>query len=295
MPVRAAPHDDGRGPPVRRPRTGPEPDRGGDRRTTYDARHVRAPGSRRRSGNVRVSVVDASDRRWRVRRRWLPWRRRVREVPDVPFDGGDLGDDPISALIGLFLLVLALPAIIMVVAILVELLVLLALLPAFVLVRLLLPVPWKIELWARPASRRVLGWHLQHEVPVRGWRASGERIAEMTAEIREQGPGRRYVPREVLAKAEADGSTERIDETWPDRAADDRSRTAGRAADARSGDRTPGDAAPPVEPGADVATGSPYGAAPVRPAGGTAAGRPASGTASPDGSMPNPFAQRDED
>lgn len=257
-----------------------------------------------------MSVVDASDRRWRVRRRWLPWRRRVREVPDVPFDGGDLGDDPISAIIGLFLLVLALPAIIVLVALLVELLVLVALLPAFVLVRLLLPVPWTIELWSRPAERRFLGWHLQHEVQVRGWRASAARMAEMVAEIREQERGARYVPREVRAKAEADGTTGRIDESW---AAHDRPRTDDPTDDPTGTGRTPGDAAPPAQAGADVATGSPYGAAPVRPAGGgttsptadgppekrqaggASAPRPADGPGGSGGPTPNPFAQRDED
>lgn len=241
-----------------------------------------------------MSVVDASDRRWRVRRRWLPWRRRIREVPDVPFDGGDLGDDPISAIIGLFLLVLALPALIVLVALLVELLVLVALLPAFVLVRLLLPVPWTIELWARPAQRRLLGWHLQHEVPVRGWRASGTRIAGMAAEIREQERGARYVPREVLAKAEADGTTALIDETW---AAHDRPRTDDATDEARRADRTPGDAAPPARAGADVATGSPYGAGTARAAGGGSGEGPTGSPGRSDTSdrpMPNPFAQRDE-
>jgi hypothetical protein len=129
-----------------------------------------------------MRVLDRHDRRWKVRRRWLPWRRRVRDVPDVPIDGG-IGDDPISMVIGLVLLVLAIPALVVTVVLLAELLLLLVLLPVVVLLRLVLPVPWTIELWSRPARRRVLGWHLEHEVPVRGWRASGARMDELAAEL----------------------------------------------------------------------------------------------------------------
>lgn len=158
-----------------------------------------------------MKVVDRSDRRWKVRRRWLPWRRRVRDVPDVPIDDFDgLGDDPISAILGIFLLVLAIPAIVVTVLLLAELLLLLVLLPIFVVIRLLLPVPWTIELWSRPARRRVLGWHLEHEVPVRGWTTSQARMGEMAGEIAAGGPGgpgRRYVPREVRETAEAHGGT----------------------------------------------------------------------------------------
>lgn len=142
-----------------------------------------------------MKVVDRFGRRWKVRRRWLPWRRRVRDVPDVPLDGaGGLGDDPISAIIGIFLLVLAIPAIVVTLILLAELLLLVLLLPLFVAIRLLLPVPWTIELWSRPEQRRVLGWHLEHEVPVAGWRASQERIAAMGTEIATGDHGGRYVP-----------------------------------------------------------------------------------------------------
>jgi len=226
-----------------------------------------------------VKVLDESGRRWKVRRRWLPWRRRVRDVPDTP-DVGALGDDPISAIIGLFLLILAIPAIIVVLLLLAELLLLLVLLPVFVLLRLLLPVPWTVELWTRAADRRFLGWHLEHEVPVRGWTASQARIGEMVDEIAETERGRRYVPREVHARVAA-GEDGDVSEHWhvldPGGVAPVADED--RAAVAR---RVPGDGAPPAERGAEVAGGSPAGAAPVRPAGSTG---PAT---------PNPFAQRDD-
>jgi hypothetical protein len=38
-----------------------------------------------------VKVVAADGSTWRVRRRWLPWRRRARDVPDALFDIGTLG------------------------------------------------------------------------------------------------------------------------------------------------------------------------------------------------------------
>jgi hypothetical protein len=48
---------------------------------------------------MKVEAADGST--WRVRRRWLPWRRRVRDVPDAPLDIGTLArrvDDIATAL-----------------------------------------------------------------------------------------------------------------------------------------------------------------------------------------------------
>ena len=129
-------------------------------------------------------------REWRVRRRWLPWRRRIRDVPDTGIGNVTLGDDPISAVIGVFLLILALPVLIVLLALLLELVLLLALLPVFVLLRLALPVPWTIEVHARPAPRSRWSllvawatWTLQREERVAGWRASRERIAQLRREL----------------------------------------------------------------------------------------------------------------
>jgi hypothetical protein len=107
-------------------------------------------------------------------------------VPDVPFDGPPLGDDPISMILGFFLLVLVIPALVVLAVLIAELLLLIVLLPVVVLLRVVAGwagFPWPIEVSSRPASRRVLGWRLEHAEPVRGWRASGRRIEELRTRI----------------------------------------------------------------------------------------------------------------
>lgn len=93
-----------------------------------------------------------------VRVRLLPWRPRWRTGdtgPDVPDLG--LGDDPLSAVIGLFLLLLLLPGILLflvgVVLLGVELLVLLALLPLALSAQVLGLRPWVLVLRRRDRRR----------------------------------------------------------------------------------------------------------------------------------------------
>lgn len=127
---------------------------------------------------------DRDGRTWKVRRRWLPWRRRIRDVPELP--DGPTGDDPISAIIGCFTLILAIPAIVVLTVLLAELLILLVLLPVVVLLRLVAGwagFPWPVEVRSRPSQRRVLGWRFEHDEPVRGWRASGRRIDELRVRV----------------------------------------------------------------------------------------------------------------
>ena len=235
-----------------------------------------------------MKVVDRYDRRWKVRRRWLPWRRRVRDVPDVPIDGGGLGDDPISAIIGLFLLVLAIPAIIVVLVLLAELLLLLVLLAFFVLIRLVLPVPWTIELWARPAKRRLLGWHLEHEVPVRGWGASRTAIRDMAGEIATGDHGGRYVPPGARRRDDAPA--------WEPAAADH----GAPPVDLPGGTNWTPDGAGTSAGAAERASAAGSSTAPSRGADAPASGDAPSGsapprrTADPGPVTPNPFAQRDD-
>ncbi len=97
-----------------------------------------------------------------VRLRLLPWRPRWRTGdtgPDVDLSplGDALGDDPISLVVGLFLLVLVLPGLLVgVVGVLLlgaELLLLLALLPLVMSAQLLGLRPWVLVLRSRDRGR----------------------------------------------------------------------------------------------------------------------------------------------
>jgi hypothetical protein len=123
-----------------------------------------------------VKVVAADGSTWRVRRRWLPWRRRVRDVPDAPFDIGTLGDDPISMVLLAIGLILLLPALVVLVVLVGELLLLLLLLPLAVVGRGLIGLPWTIEV---VRERR-----LQYTERVRGWGNAGRRIDDLATALR---------------------------------------------------------------------------------------------------------------
>lgn len=122
-----------------------------------------------------MTVVDPQGRKIRVRRRWLPWRRRVREVESLDFGAPDLGDDLPGVL--LFLLVLiALPFVAVLVLLLGELLLLLLLLPVAVLLRVAFGRPWVVE-----AVEVTRGRPLLWSEPVRGWTESGLRVHDLAA------------------------------------------------------------------------------------------------------------------
>ncbi len=136
------------------------------------------------AGRLRCSVKakDLSGQTWRVTRRWVPWRRRLKGE----FGGGsfhslpDVGDDPISAII---LAVILLPFIVLAVVVAFEFLLVLALLPVAVLARVALGRKWAVE------ARR--GWVPWWEESVGNWSASKARIEEVAAAIeRGQTPAR---------------------------------------------------------------------------------------------------------
>jgi hypothetical protein len=129
-----------------------------------------------------VRVKDSKDRTWRVGRRWLPWRRRIRELPDAPFGlDAPSGDDPISAAIGLVLLVIGaivlLPVLLVLIGLVLELVVLLALVPIVVAARIAFRRPWTVQVVA-PGGKVV------HTERVVGWRASTARITDLAERIR---------------------------------------------------------------------------------------------------------------
>lgn len=86
-----------------------------------------------------------------------------------------LGDDPISLVIGLFLLVLAIPFVVVAVVVALELLLLLLLLPFAILARIFFGRHWQVEI------RR--GFKPYWEEASGDWGASGRRIGVISGEI----------------------------------------------------------------------------------------------------------------
>jgi len=131
-----------------------------------------------------VRVIGSEGHEIVIRRRWLPWKRRVsaKKVGDYTPDA-----DPLDALdligsegLGLFIaLILLVPVLLVLVLVLSELFLLLLLLPLIVLARGLFGVPWTIEV-TRVVSTTKRKLILSEDV--KGWRASGERMHELAAE-----------------------------------------------------------------------------------------------------------------
>lgn len=127
-----------------------------------------------------MKVKDPHGTVWRVSRRWLPWRRRLRSYfPDLPVWAG--GDDPISAIIGLILLILMIPFILLFIFVALEFLLLLLLLPFIVLVRMLFGRSWEVE-----AHRGTWPGELWWYEPSGTWSQSGRRLKNI-AELIQRG------------------------------------------------------------------------------------------------------------
>lgn len=137
-----------------------------------------------------MKVSSPDGQAWRISRRWVPWRRRLKgtldSVPDVGFHG--LGDDPISVIIGIVALIVLLPFLVLVLIAGLELLLLLLVLPIALLGRVLLGRHWTVEV------RR--GWTPYAEEPAGDWQASGVRIHGLADEIR-----RGEMPAQTLGRA----------------------------------------------------------------------------------------------
>lgn len=97
--------------------------------------------------------------------------------PEVPSSTG-LGDDPISMIIGLVLLVLFIPVMITALLVAVELLLLLLLVPFVVLGRVLLGRQWRVEVRER--------WTPVWDTEAGDWARSGRAITEI-AQVLQQG------------------------------------------------------------------------------------------------------------
>lgn len=125
-----------------------------------------------------MKVVDPAGETWTVKRRWLPWRRRVKDAPDLPFDVPSFldGDDIFSLILLVLFVVIAVPFILVFALMFAELLLLLLVLPIWILVRLARGGRWPIEVF--------IGRTLINTESVRGWGASRERMLETAEAIR---------------------------------------------------------------------------------------------------------------
>lgn len=127
-----------------------------------------------------MKVKDPAGQTWRVTRRWVPWRRRLKDLdysdigPSLPDLGGM--DDPISIVIGVVVVVLCLPIIVLGIIAASEFFLLLALLPFAVLARALFGKKWTVE------ARR--GFEIVWDAPAGDWQASSLRIHEVADAIR---------------------------------------------------------------------------------------------------------------
>ena len=115
---------------------------------------------------------------WRIGRRWLPWRRRLKGALDAMPDlnVGPLGDDPVSAVIAIVVLIVALPFLVLALVAGLEFLLVLLVLPFAVLGRVLLGRHWTV------VARR--GWKPWWEEPGGDWRSSGERVHGIADAVR---------------------------------------------------------------------------------------------------------------
>jgi len=122
-----------------------------------------------------VKISDRSGQTWRVSRRWVPWRRRLKGFTDAMPDLPGLGDDPISAVFGIIMLILAIPFLLLVLAGGLEFVLLFVVLPFGILGRVLFGQHWTIEVRQ--------GWRPWWEAPAGNWRESALRIHDVAAEI----------------------------------------------------------------------------------------------------------------
>lgn len=135
-----------------------------------------------------ATVVQTPDGgRWRVGRRWVPWRFRLRKTKDaidnldLPLDGC-LPLDDIFIGIGIVIAVVVFVVFLLPIVIaLIELTLLLLLVAAGVLVRVLLRRPWIVDVQRLDA-------HGGSSWKVVGWRRSGELVTALATQLQSGQP-----------------------------------------------------------------------------------------------------------
>ena len=129
-----------------------------------------------------MKVEDPTGQTWRITRRWVPWRRRLRGRISTAADmvPSGLGDDPVSAIVFLICMVIALPFLVIALIAGLELLLVLLLLPFAVLARVLFGQHWTVEV------RR--GFSIWWDAPSGDWQDSGVLIYDVAHAIRKGEP-----------------------------------------------------------------------------------------------------------
>lgn len=142
-------------------------------------------------GRMATVVRGADGARWRVGRRWLPWRPRLRKPLDldVPLDVGALFDG-VPGVVGLLLAVVAAAVFVLFFLPLLLTVVELALVALLVMLggmaRVLLRRPWLVDAVRLDEPAAACTWK------VVGWRAGGEHVAEVARRLQS---GRELPPR----------------------------------------------------------------------------------------------------
>jgi hypothetical protein len=128
-----------------------------------------------------ITAPDGS--KWKVKRRWLPWRPRT-GVPDgvsVP----DIGD--VDGILGAILLVIVaivlLPLLVLLALFLAEWTLLLVLLPVVMFIRAAFGLPWTIHVSGTMPGKKPLHYYGK----VKGWTASTDLMDGLRQEIRQYG------------------------------------------------------------------------------------------------------------
>ncbi len=118
-----------------------------------------------------LKVTEPDGTRWRVGRRWLPWRPRPRNTMDwMPLDGTDLA----SLVVGLVLAVVLI-VVLGIVLLAIELIVALLFVVVVLFLRFVLGRPWTIEAVGED-GRRI-------RKQVAGWRDSGDEVQRLADQI----------------------------------------------------------------------------------------------------------------
>lgn len=123
-----------------------------------------------------MKAVTPTGEKYRVRRKWLPWRRKTTARDMDWLNIPDLGDDPISMII---MAIVLLPLIVILVIFLGEFLLLLLIFPLVMIARSIFGKPWTIEVTEKG--------NLRAAEQVKGWSASHDRIQEIAKLLRTGG------------------------------------------------------------------------------------------------------------